>query len=93
MFKYITMWLLILIAVNINDPKNQPGRVELTLPDQKSCESVLNSMTYTLRYTHTIKSKALAKRNKSDTSIGCHWNRNQYLSYKYPYREYQNETV
>ena len=45
------MWILILIAVSINDPKNQPGKIELTFTDQRSCETSLESMTYTLRYT------------------------------------------
>jgi hypothetical protein len=52
MFKYITMWTLILIASNIFDPDNQAGRVEIAFPDQKSCETALASMTYTIKYKH-----------------------------------------
>ena len=44
------MWLLIIIAVHISDPSNQPGRVELAFPDQISCENVLNTMKYNLKY-------------------------------------------
>jgi hypothetical protein len=44
------MWLLILIAVNMNNSKDQPGRVELTFQDQKTCEQVLSTMRYDLKF-------------------------------------------
>ena len=44
------MWLMILIAVNINNPQDRPGRVELIFPDQNTCERVLQTMTYELKF-------------------------------------------
>jgi hypothetical protein len=44
------MWILILIAVHINNPNDQPGRIELVFPNQISCEQSLQSMTYWLKF-------------------------------------------
>ena len=32
------MWLLILLAVNINNPKDVPGRVSIEFESQQACE-------------------------------------------------------
>jgi len=44
------MWMLVIIAMHINDPGNQPGRVELEFKDRTSCESALASMKYELKF-------------------------------------------
>jgi hypothetical protein len=44
------MWLLILLAVHSNDPKDIPGRIELTFQDRSICEQTLQSMTYWLKF-------------------------------------------
>jgi hypothetical protein len=44
------MWLLILLAVHNNDPKDVPGRIELTFQDKLSCEQTLQTMTYWLKF-------------------------------------------
>jgi hypothetical protein len=44
------MWLMILIAVHVNNPRDIPGRVELTFADQATCEQVLSTMTYRLKF-------------------------------------------
>lgn len=44
------MWLLILIAIHINDPTDQPGRVEIQFPDQKSCQQALSTMKWQLKF-------------------------------------------
>ena len=44
------MWLLILMAIHINDPLDQPGRVELVFHDQKTCEQVLSTMKWNLKF-------------------------------------------
>ena len=44
------MWLMILIAVHLKDPKDIPGRVTLEFPTQASCEQSLESMTYWLKF-------------------------------------------
>jgi len=44
------MWLMILIAVHINDPKDIPGKVYLEFPDQISCEQTAKTMTFWLKF-------------------------------------------
>jgi hypothetical protein len=44
------MWLLILIAVHINDPNDIPGRIELQFDNQKTCEHVLSTLKYDLKF-------------------------------------------
>lgn len=44
------MWIMLLIAVHVNNPQDQPGRVELEFPDQATCERVLATMTYQLKF-------------------------------------------
>lgn len=41
---------MILLAVNVNDPLDQPGRIELKFQDQKSCEQVMATMKYELKF-------------------------------------------
>ena len=42
--------MMILIAVHMNNPKDQPGRIELLFNDQKTCEHVLSTMKYELKF-------------------------------------------
>jgi hypothetical protein len=44
------MWLMILIAVHLNDPKDIPGRVTIEFPDQTSCEQSLKTITWSLKF-------------------------------------------
>jgi hypothetical protein len=44
------MWLMILIAVNTNNPNDIPGRITLQFQTQQQCEQVLQSMTYWLKF-------------------------------------------
>jgi hypothetical protein len=44
------MWLLIILAVHINDPKDIPGRVTLEFPTQTACEQARVSMNSWLKF-------------------------------------------
>ena len=44
------MWTLILIAMHINNPSDQPGRIELEFKDRVSCEVALASMKWELKF-------------------------------------------
>jgi hypothetical protein len=44
------MWTMILIAVHMVNAKDQPGRIELMFQDQKTCEHVLSTMKYDLKF-------------------------------------------
>jgi hypothetical protein len=44
------MWILIILAVHLNDSKDVPGRIELTFQDQHSCLQALNTIKYKLKF-------------------------------------------
>ena len=44
------MWLMILIAVHINDPTDVPARMTLEFPDQHSCEHAKFSLSYSVKF-------------------------------------------
>jgi hypothetical protein len=41
---------MILLAIHSQNPKDQPGRIELMFNDQKICEQVLSTMKYDLKF-------------------------------------------
>jgi hypothetical protein len=45
------MWKMILIAVNIYNPNDIPGRVELEFQDQQICQQTLASIKWQLKFT------------------------------------------
>jgi len=45
------MWLLIIIAVNINNPQDVPATITLDMPSLHMCEEVLDSLKYKMKYT------------------------------------------
>jgi hypothetical protein len=44
------MWLLIILSVHINDPKDIPGKVTLEFPTQAECERAQSTMTSWLKF-------------------------------------------
>jgi len=44
------MWILFLIVVNIYDPTDIPGRIQLQFRDQASCELALQTMTSYVKF-------------------------------------------
>ena len=56
------MWLMILIAVHLNDPTDIPGKVTLEFSDQISCEQSLKSMSYWLKFNSSkVEGKCVRK--------------------------------
>ena len=43
-------WILFLIVVNVYDPTDIPGRIQLQFKDQATCEQVLQTMTYWVKF-------------------------------------------
>ena len=41
---------MILIAVHMNDPSDQPGKIVIEFADQQSCEHAKSTMTYSLKF-------------------------------------------
>lgn len=44
------MWTLLLLVVNIYDPQDIPGRIQLQFQTQASCELALQSMTTWVKF-------------------------------------------
>jgi hypothetical protein len=44
------MWLLVLLAIKINDPQDIPGRVTLEFPTEEACKASLKTMTFWLKF-------------------------------------------
>jgi hypothetical protein len=56
------MYLMILIAVHLSNPKDIPGRITLEFTDQITCEQSLQSMTYWLKFNNfKIEGKCVKK--------------------------------
>ena len=41
---------MILIAVNINDPSDQPAKMSMEFPDQHSCEQAKSTLSYSVKF-------------------------------------------
>lgn len=44
------MWILFLVVVNMYDPQDIPGRIQLQFQTQVSCEQTLQSMTAWVKF-------------------------------------------
>jgi hypothetical protein len=44
------MWMLLLIAVHVNNPNDIPARLTLQFQTQQQCEQALQSMTYWVKF-------------------------------------------
>lgn len=44
------MWILLLIAVHINDPRDIPARVQIPFENQAACEQAQTDFTYWIKF-------------------------------------------
>jgi hypothetical protein len=44
------MWILILIAVNINNPSDQPASLRIPIGSEELCYKALNQLHYELKF-------------------------------------------
>ena len=44
------MWLLVIIAVNINNPADQPGRITIEFDTEQACELARVSVKYWFKF-------------------------------------------
>ena len=44
------MWLLIILAVNINNPKDVPGRMTIEFANEAACVHAQHSVKYWLKF-------------------------------------------
>ena len=54
---------MILIAVNINDPSDQPAKMSMEFPDQQSCEYAKSTLSYSIKFKN-FKIEAACKPSK-----------------------------
>lgn len=43
-------WILIIIAVHINDPNDQPARMKFGFETRELCEQTLNTLEYDIKF-------------------------------------------
>lgn len=46
------MWIMIIIAVHINNPTDIPGRVEIEMPSLEICQDSLKSIKSWIKFTN-----------------------------------------
>jgi hypothetical protein len=44
------MWILILIAVHMNDPRDIPARIQIPFESQAQCEYARSNLTYWIKF-------------------------------------------
>jgi len=44
------MWLLIIIAVHVNDPQDRPARLQMTFPTEQQCLEAAKTVDYELKF-------------------------------------------
>jgi hypothetical protein len=44
------MWILLILAVNVNDPKDIPGKVTLEFATEQQCEQSRSTVTSWLKF-------------------------------------------
>jgi hypothetical protein len=55
------MWILFLLAVNINDPNDIPGTIQIPFATEMECEKSAAAMTFNLKF-DWYKVSALCKK-------------------------------
>ena len=43
-------WILLLLAININNPRDIPGKISIEFSSQESCISVARTLQYELKF-------------------------------------------
>ena len=44
------MWILILLAVNITNPQDVPGKISVEFPTEQACEQARATVQYQLKF-------------------------------------------
>lgn len=44
------MWKMIMLVVNIYDPTDIPGRMQLSFPTEQACMHAATSLSYTVKF-------------------------------------------
>lgn len=58
------MWILLILAVNVNDPKDIPGKVTLEFASEQQCEQSRSTVTSWLKF-DTFKVTSQCQQKKS----------------------------
>jgi hypothetical protein len=46
----ILMWILLIIAVHLNDPTDRPAKLEMTFPTEQQCQAAADTLKYDLKF-------------------------------------------
>lgn len=46
----MTMWILVLIAISIHNPNDQPGKVSIEFTTEQACEQARATVQYQLKF-------------------------------------------
>jgi len=57
------MWLLIILAVHINDPSDQPARLTMQFPSEQQCRSAADTLGYDIKFKQ-FKLEAICSQKK-----------------------------
>lgn len=44
------MWILLILAINVNNPNDIPGRVQITFKTQEECREAADNMSSWLKF-------------------------------------------
>jgi hypothetical protein len=56
------MWILILLAININNPRDIPGKISLEFNSLEACIESVNSLQYNLKFkNYRIEAQCIKK--------------------------------
>jgi hypothetical protein len=59
-------WILLIMAVHVNDPRDVPGRVEIRMPSQQICEQTLETLKYEMKFkSFKVEGQCLKKESSS----------------------------
>ena len=63
-------WILLIIAVHVNDPRDVPGRVEVKMPNQQTCEQALSDLKYEFKFkSFKVEGRCVNESSLSRTTI------------------------
>jgi hypothetical protein len=63
------MWVLFLIVVHYNDPKDVPGKIALEFKTEYQCNEALKSMTYWTKFSWFKAEGRCYERSKIDPQL------------------------
>lgn len=62
-------WLLVMMAVNINNPKDIVGKVDIKFDSEQACRAALNTIEYEFKFKNfKIDAKCISNENNTNNN-------------------------